>query len=242
MSVQKLESTGELQLWQILLPARGIHVIVLVSFPSRSRPWRNQKTPSRSRRRPAATGRSRPGGRRGKKGARERRIVDLLNRGVSTAELAAAEGVTLRRMQILFKTILARHAPSAPADYLALQISRLNQVTFVACGEMGKGDLKVVDRVIRVVGETDRYHGFFPNADDKRVRPDRLASPTQAPLALAVPADVGFAQAASGAMEMAPQRLEKARFGDGNGAAAAGPNDDPPMGAMEMAPEAFEKA
>jgi DNA-binding CsgD family transcriptional regulator len=47
---------------------------------------------------------------RRKKGARERRIVDLLNRGISTAEIAAAEGVTLRRMQILVKTILARHA------------------------------------------------------------------------------------------------------------------------------------
>ena len=141
----------------------------------------------------------------------------MLNRGISTAEIAAAEGVTLRRMQILVKTILARHAPSAPADYLALQISRLNQVMFVACGEMRKGDLKVVDRVIRVVGETDRYHGFFPNADDKRVRPDRLASPTQAPLALAVPADVGFAQAASGAMETA----------------ARGPATRPASGTME---------
>ncbi len=110
------------------------------------------------RRRPAVAGasprpfdRSPPDG--AAKGARERRIVDLLNRGFSTAELAAAEGVTLRRMQILVKTILARHAPSAPADYLALQISRLNQAMFVACGEMLKGDLKAVDRVIRLVRE-----------------------------------------------------------------------------------------
>ncbi len=161
---------------------------------------------------------------RRKKGARERQIVDLLNRGFSTAELAAAEGVTLRRMQILVKTILARHAPSAPADYLALQISRLNQAMFVAAGEMHKGDLKAVDRVIRLVSEMDRYHGFFPNADDKRVRPDRLAPPAPAPLALAPPADIGSAPARSGAMEMAPQRLEKAQFGDGNG--AAWPGDD----------------
>ena len=90
-------------------------------------------------------------------------------------------------MQILVKTILARHAPSALADYLALQISRLNQAMFVACGEMLKGDLKAVDRVIRLVSEMDRYHGFFPNADDKRVRPDWLAP------------------AASDAMETAPQ-------------------------------------
>jgi hypothetical protein len=51
---------------------------------------------------------------RRKKGARERQIVDLLNRGVSTAELAAAEGVTLRRMQILLK----QSSPGTPLQPL----------------------------------------------------------------------------------------------------------------------------
>jgi hypothetical protein len=169
---------------------------------------------------------------RRQKGARERRIIDLLNRGVSIAELAASEGVTLRRMQILVKTILARHAPPAPAEYLALQISRLNQAMFVASGEMSKGNLKAVELVMRLASEMDRYHGFFPNAEDKRVRPDRLAEPAPAPLALAAPA-------AKGAMEMAAQALEKAHFGDGNGMAPGSSDDAAPAtrGAMEMAPQ-----
>lgn len=126
---------------------------------------------------------------RRKKDAREKHIVNLLNRGVSMAELAARERVTLRRMQILVKIILARRAPSAPAEYLALQVSRLNEAMFVACGEMSKGNLKAVDQLMRLVREMDRYHGFFPNAEDKRIRPDRLALPAHAPLTLAAPVD-----------------------------------------------------
>ena len=76
---------------------------------------------------------------RRKKGARERHIIDLLNRGVSLAEIATSRGVTLRRMQILVKTILARRAPAAPEEYLALQVSRLNEAMYVAIGEIEKG-------------------------------------------------------------------------------------------------------
>jgi hypothetical protein len=159
---------------------------------------------------------------RRKKGARERHIIDLLNRGVSLAEIAASRGVTLRRMQILVKTILARRAPAAPAEYLALQISRLNEAMYVAIGEMKKGDLRAVDWVMRLVSEMDRYHGFFPNGEDKRIVPDRLASP-QPPLALEAPA-------MTGAMETAPQAFENARFGDGNGETGPRPGGDPANG------------
>ncbi len=86
----------------------------------------------------------------------------MLNRGVSMAELAAGEGVTLRRMQIVVKDILARRGPPAPAEYLALQMSRLNEAMIVAYGSMANGNLGAVDRVVKLVREMDRYHGFFP--------------------------------------------------------------------------------
>jgi len=85
--------------------------------------------------------------------ARERRIIDKLNRGLSEAELAAREGVTLRRMQILVQEILARRAPSPPAEYLALQVNRLNEAMIVAYGSMAGGNLMAVDRVVRIVSE-----------------------------------------------------------------------------------------
>ena len=140
-----------------------------------------------------------------KKDARERRIIGMLNRGVSIAEIAARESVTLRRMQIVVRDILARRAPPAPSEYLALQVSRLNEAMMVAYGSMAGGNLTAVDRVVRLVKEMDRYHGFFPSGDASAAAPDRLAPP--APLALAAPT----------AMEMTPQMFEKARFGDGNG-------------------------
>ena len=51
-----------------------------------------------------------------KRDSREGRIIDKLNRGVSMAELAAREGVTLRRMQILVQNILARRRLSRPPN------------------------------------------------------------------------------------------------------------------------------
>src|SRR5271166_6410620 len=62
-----------------------------------------------------------------KRNAREKWIIDKLNRGMSVVELTARQGVTLRRMQILVREILARRAPSPPAEYLALQVNRLNE-------------------------------------------------------------------------------------------------------------------
>ncbi len=107
------------------------------------------------------------------------------------AELAAREGVTLRRMQILVKAILARRGPPAPAEYLALQTSRLNEAMIVAYGAMASGNLGAVDRVMRLVREMDRYHGFFPDRDAGRAPPERLVQPAGAPLALAAPVDEG---------------------------------------------------
>src|SRR5271170_4926020 len=81
-----------------------------------------------------------------KRNAREQWIVDKLNRGMSFTELAARQGVTLRRMQILVREILARRSPSPPAEYLALQVNRLNEAMIVAYGSMAGSNLKAVDR------------------------------------------------------------------------------------------------
>jgi DNA-binding NarL/FixJ family response regulator len=48
---------------------------------------------------------------RGLKGVREQQIVNLLNSGVSVAEIAQSQGVTHRRMRMVVAEILARRAP-----------------------------------------------------------------------------------------------------------------------------------
>jgi DNA-binding CsgD family transcriptional regulator len=94
------------------------------------------------------------------KARREQKIVALLNSGVSISEIAAREGVTERRVRHRVQEILARRAPSAPAEFVALQVNRLNEALLVAYSAMANQNLGAVDRVVKIVRELDRYHGL----------------------------------------------------------------------------------
>jgi hypothetical protein len=114
---------------------------------------------------------------------REQGIIALLNAGVSVPEIAAREGVTERRIRQRVQEILAKRAPRAPAEFVALQVSRLNEALLVAYSAMGGQNLEAVDRVVRIVRELDRYHGLAaPDLVDPPPPPRRLARPQ--PLAL----------------------------------------------------------
>ncbi len=144
------------------------------------------------------------------KAMRERLIIDLLNRGVSVAELAARLGVTEKRMRALVKEILARRMPEPPAEFVALQVSRLNEALLVAYSAMSGQNLRAVDRVVKIVRELDRYHGFF--AADRRSLAESRRGEVRAQGALAL----------AQRPEMAPQVIEKAQSAPGNGMAADG--------------------
>ena len=58
--------------------------------------------------------------------------MSLLNRGVSVAEIADRSGVSIGHMRNLVRKILAERAPAPPAEYLALQVSRLNEALLVS--------------------------------------------------------------------------------------------------------------
>jgi hypothetical protein len=103
--------------------------------------------------------------------------------------------------------------PQPPAEFLALQVSRLNEallVSFSAMHTAAEGtNFEAVDRVVRIVRELDRYHGF---AADPRPREEaearRLPPPVERPLALEGPSPSDSL--------IAPQTIEKARFGLAN--------------------------
>ena len=141
---------------------------------------------------------------------REVRIVSLLNRGVAIAEIAAREGLSLKRMRNLVREILAQRMPQAPAEFLALQVSRLNEALLVSYSAMDTSmtgaNFEAVDRVVKIVRELDRYHGFaaVPRPREE-LEPRRLPPPVERPLALEGPKPSDS--------EMAPQAIEKARFG-----------------------------
>jgi hypothetical protein len=124
---------------------------------------------------------------RRRKVERERRVVEFLNRGVSIAEIASREHVTERGMRKYVRTLLARRAPQPPAEFLALQVNRLNEALLVAYSAMSGANLHAVDRVVTIVRELDRYHGFA-FADERATQtPSRLAPPSLFPLALQAP-------------------------------------------------------
>ncbi len=90
---------------------------------------------------------------------REKVIVDYLDRGISVSE------------------ILASRLPAPPEEFVAIQVSRLNEALLVAYSAMSPTNLRAVDRVVRIVRELDRYHGF--SAAERRLpeasRPEAAA-------------------------------------------------------------------
>ncbi len=129
---------------------------------------------------------------------REQLIVDYLNRGVSVAEIAARIDVSEKRMRAIIREILARRMPAPPEEFVAIQVSRLNEALLVAYSAMGEMNLKAVDRVVRIVRELDRYHGFVA-AERRLSAPSRLEEPEEATAA--------FGEALVQRPEFPPQEL-----------------------------------
>ncbi len=115
---------------------------------------------------------------------REHRIVEYLNRGVSVAEIAAQVGVGEKRMRAVIREILARRMPHPPEEFVAIQMSRLNEALLVAYSAMSPSNLKAVDQVVKIVRELDRYGGAFA-AEWARPAASRLDAPAEEDVAFA---------------------------------------------------------
>jgi hypothetical protein len=180
------------------------------------------------------------------KADRERLIVDCLNRGLSVAEISARTGVTEKRMRAAIREIVARRQPEAPAEFVAIQVSRLNEALNVAYSAMSPENLAAVRLVVRIVRELDRYHGF--------------AAPTRRPARGNDARQDGERVLSGTSPRMAAQASEKTRFAPGNrrveapleppapfhpteGGLSADASEPHAAGAgAPMAPQAIEKA
>ncbi len=123
-------------------------------------------------------------GARLKRFQREQAIVEYLNRGVSVVEIDARIGVGEKRMRATIKEIMARRMPHPPAQFVAIQVSRLNEALLVAYSAMSPTNLKAVDRVVKIVREFDRYGGAFA-AEWRRPDAPGLDAPDEADAAFA---------------------------------------------------------
>ena len=123
------------------------------------------------------------------KAARNVKLFNLLKAGVPIAEIALQEGLSVRRARECVQEMLERREVDPPAGFVQLQIGRLSDAMMVAHAAMMEGDMQALDRVLRIVGELDRYHGFrSEKAGPVAGATPALAAPTPA-LALPAPAD-----------------------------------------------------
>jgi hypothetical protein len=83
-----------------------------------------------------------------------------MNDGLSLAEIAAREGLSERGMRKYVRALIARRGLEATDEFIAVQVNRLNEALRKSYGAMSDKDLATVDRVVRIVRELGRYHGF----------------------------------------------------------------------------------
>jgi hypothetical protein len=85
--------------------------------------------------------------------------------------------------------MLERREVDPAAGFVQLQIGSLSDAMMVAYAAMMDGDMHALDRVLRIVGELDRYHGLGGAKTQPAAGATRaLAAPTPA-LALPAPAE-----------------------------------------------------
>ncbi|MFZ1965303.1 MAG: hypothetical protein WAU78_17875 [Roseiarcus sp.] len=126
------------------------------------------------------------------KAERSVKLFNLLKAGVPVAEIALQEGLSVRRARELVQEMLARREVDPPAGFVQLQIGRLSDAMMVAHAAMMEGNMHALDRVLRIVGQLDRYHGLPRAPADSNV----VATPTLAAAApaLALPAPAEAAE------------------------------------------------
>jgi hypothetical protein len=126
------------------------------------------------------------------------------------------EDVSEKRMRAPVRDILARRTPEPRAQFLASQLNRLGEAPHAFFGAMSGANLQAVDRVVKIVRELDRYHGFA--AAKRRSHPDAPEAPEE--IAPWLEAHI----ATRSRPQMAPQRLEKIESAPGNGMAPDAPD------------------
>jgi len=88
------------------------------------------------------------------------RVLAALIAGAGVDEISTREKLTRRRTENILRQEL-RDRWIAPAEEFArLQIARLERMIVKLVEPIQNGDLKAIDRALKIVDRLDRYHGF----------------------------------------------------------------------------------
>ena len=88
---------------------------------------------------------------------RRRRIFARVREGWSHDRIAEAEGLTRARIRQIVGETLDRRAGDPLVDHRRLQIARLDPALLLAAQKVAAGELRAVDRLIRVLDRLDKY-------------------------------------------------------------------------------------
>ena len=91
---------------------------------------------------------------------RAQRILASLIAGAGVDEIGAGERLTRKRTESILRQELRNRWVAPAEDFARLQIARLEQMLLKLLDRLQDGDLKAIDRAIRIVDRLDRYHGF----------------------------------------------------------------------------------
>jgi hypothetical protein len=96
---------------------------------------------------------------------RRLRIYARLQEGWSHEAIAAEERLSRERVRQIAKEILDRREVDPDADYLRLQMARLDPALRLAGEKVAAGEVTAIDRLLRVLDRMDKYHGAAAAAD-----------------------------------------------------------------------------
>ncbi len=91
---------------------------------------------------------------------RAQRILASLIAGAGVDEIGAAERLTRKRTESILRQELRNRWVAPADDFAKLQIAKLEQMILKLLDRLQEGDLRTIDRALKIVDRLDRYHGF----------------------------------------------------------------------------------
>jgi len=101
-----------------------------------------------------------PNAPKGDKISRAQRIFEALVGGAGVEAISAREKLTQKPVETIVRDALGRRWVLPLAEFAKLQIARLEALSVQALKRAQGGELKAIDRALKILDRLDRYHGF----------------------------------------------------------------------------------
>ncbi len=108
---------------------------------------------------------------------RAQRVLASLIAGAAVDEIGATKLLTRKRTESILRQELRNRWVAPAEDFARLQIARLEQMILKLLERLQEGDLRAIDRALKIVDRLDRYHGFTkgtrvpePYGEEERAR------------------------------------------------------------------------